>query len=179
MICEKSPDMWFAPRGDAPYNEAKTACGWCPARRQCGKGALARGEKRGIWAGFDIASERAELAAWVNPDAAEVGGERVAVCSRCAADFYYSASRKNPTSVCPMCWRGLVDASHCWPILDAMVDYGYTKTELAGLSGVARNIILELTKPQDRQRYARPSTVAAITAMPLPAAVAEVLGVAA
>ncbi|MGS2805376.1 WhiB family transcriptional regulator [Nocardia sp. MW-W600-9] len=179
MICKTNPDMWFAPRGDAPYAEAKTACGWCKIRRQCGKEALERGEKRGIWAGFDVASERSALARWVDPNATVDGGERQAVCTKCAAPFYYAASRKGSANVCPMCANGLVDASHCWPILDALLDYGFTKTELAGVIGIARNIVLELTKPQDRQRYARPTTVEAITAMPLPTAVAEVLGVAA
>lgn len=179
MICKTNPDMWFAPRGDAPYEEAKTACSWCPIRRRCGQDALNRGEKRGIWAGFDIASERADLARWLNPDAVTDSGEERSVCTKCAEPFYYSTSRKNPMNVCPMCWRGLVDASHCWPILDAMVDYGYSKTELAQRIGIARNIVLQLTKPQDRQRYARPHVVEAITSLSLPDAVAEALGVAA
>jgi WhiB family redox-sensing transcriptional regulator len=58
------PGLFFGPESEPPparaqrVAAAQAICAGCPARRACLDGALARGERYGIWGGIDLEPER-------------------------------------------------------------------------------------------------------------------------
>ena len=58
------PGLFFGPEFEAVRARAqriaaaKAVCAGCPVRRACLDGALARGERYGVWAGVDLETER-------------------------------------------------------------------------------------------------------------------------
>lgn len=63
------PRLFFGPEGEPAQTRAervaaaKAVCAGCPVRRSCLEGALARGERWGVWGGADLETERAALTA--------------------------------------------------------------------------------------------------------------------
>lgn len=57
LCAEVDPDMWFPEKGGTTH-EAKRICGRCPIRAECLEGALARGERFGVWGGLSERERR-------------------------------------------------------------------------------------------------------------------------
>ena len=63
------PGLFFGPERESPeargqrVTQARVFCASCPVSRECLDGAVARGERYGVWGGADLETERALRAA--------------------------------------------------------------------------------------------------------------------
>ena len=51
LVCETSPEDWWAAKGTSAQVAAVEACTWCPVRVQCQEYAVAAREPHGVWGG--------------------------------------------------------------------------------------------------------------------------------
>ncbi|MFE3597766.1 hypothetical protein ACFXOH_24245, partial [Bacillus subtilis] len=147
-------------------------CEQCPVRRECGE--RGKVEQYGIWAGFDVATERDELCRWLDPswtpDVEDVAEPVPVECDVCGKEFTPGRKRFAKTTTCPECRQGLADATIMWPHIDALLDSGESARGLARRAGINRTTAHSLCRRDGgRQRYATAETVAAIKRVPLPA----------
>ncbi|WP_043648011.1 WhiB family transcriptional regulator [Nocardia thailandica] len=164
VACRSNPELWFS-KQIHDKARAKRYCGDCPLRRACAE-AIVPKTRYGIFAGFDLESpaERRGLDAWLN------GVEPVippppalAHCEVCGQEFRPGAQRS--PKKCMPCSSGFVDARPLWPLLDMLINAGWSRSRIAREADVSANSVIGLCKKDDRQRWASPQTFAAIEAV--------------
>jgi len=152
------PDAWYPDQKDAATAQAaKTVCIDCPVRIACGTGAIARRERYGIFAGFNIEDEREELEKFL-----AAGDERPGYCTGCGRRI---SSGRIPRRFCWPCVRGLKDAGPVQAHLARLRAGGLSWRKIAAAANVNRETVRGVAK----NKTVSAAVEDALMAVPVPA----------
>ena len=152
------PDAWYPDQKDqATADAAKSVCIDCPVRTACGAGAIARRERYGIFAGFNIEDEREELERFL-----AASEERPGRCAGCGRRI---SSGHLPRRFCWPCIRGLKDAGPVQAHLQKLRDAGMSYRQIA----TAANVNRETVRGVPKNKTVTTAIEDALMAVPVPA----------